>query len=86
MQLEPVTILGLCAAFCTTASFAPQAIKSLKTKHTKDLSLGMYILLTVGIALWLLYGIGISDLPIIIANAIAVVLSTATLIAKLKYG
>jgi len=80
-----VTILGLVAACFTTGSFLPQAIKAIKTKHTKDLSLGMYSVLTTGIVLWLIYGILVNDIPIIASNCVTLVFTSAILILKLKY-
>ena len=56
-----ITMVGLTAAACTTISFLPQAIKTIKTKHTKDLSLVMYSILTTGILLWVVYGIFINN-------------------------
>ena len=62
--------IGFFAAFCTTIAFLPQAAKVWKTKSTKDISLYMFIIFTIGVLSWLIYGISISDLPIILANAI----------------
>ena len=81
-----ITILGLSAAACTTISFLPQALKTIKTKHTKDLSLVMYSVLVTGIFLWLAYGIMINDLPIIIANSITFIFTSVILAMKIKYG
>ena len=81
--MDLFTIIGLIAATCTTISFLPQAIKTIKTKHTKDLSLAMYSILTLGIFLWLVYGILIKDLPLIIANVITVILTSTILILKI---
>ena len=80
-----VTIIGLAAAACTTIAFLPQTIKVIKTKETKDLSLGMYILFTIGIAFWLTYGLLIKDIAIIAANSITILLSSIILFLKLKY-
>ena len=77
--MSPTEILGFCAAFMTTASFLPQAILTLKTRDTSSLSLGMYILFTTGLLLWLIYGIQKSDNAIIFANAITLLLSTSIL-------
>lgn len=79
------TSIGLLAAACTTVSFLPQAMKVIKTKHTKDLSLGMYSLLTVGLCLWFTYGVLVEDLPVILANALSLVLAVIILSYKLKY-
>jgi len=80
-----ITLLGLVAATFTTVSFLPQAIKTIKTKRTKDLSLGMYSVLTTGIFLWLLYGIFIQDLPIILANGITLIFTAIILFLIIKY-
>ena len=80
-----ITILGLVAATCTTISFLPQAIKAIRTRHTKDLSLGMYVLLTTGIILWLIYGVFKNDLPIILANGVTLVFAATILFLKIKY-
>ncbi len=77
--------IGFFAAFCTTFAFFPQAIKVWKTKSTKDISLYMFIIFTTGVFSWLVYGITISNLPIIIANALTLFLSIFILIFKLKY-
>ncbi|HKL16640.1 MAG TPA: SemiSWEET transporter, partial [Balneolaceae bacterium] len=64
--MDSFTIIGLAAGFCTTLAFLPQALKTWRSKSAKDLSLGMYLIFCTGVALWLTYGILISDLPIII--------------------
>ncbi|WP_018148303.1 SemiSWEET transporter [Henriciella marina] len=76
-------LLGLVAAFLTTASFVPQAILVLRTRNTDGLSLYMYILFTTGVSFWLVYGVLIGSLPIIIANIITVVLASMILTVKL---
>jgi len=77
--------IGFFAAFCTTIAFFPQALKVWKTKSTKDISLYMFIIFTVGVLSWLIYGISITDLPLILANAITLVFSLFILIYKIKY-
>lgn len=85
MELNLIELIGYIAAFCTTISFLPQAIRVIKTKHTKDLSLLMYSIFNVGIILWLIYGIAIVAWPIIVANAITMVLTLTILYLKIKY-
>lgn len=80
------TITGLFAAVCTTVAYMPQAIKTIKSKHTKDLSLGMYVVLNIGIIGWLFYGVMISDLPIIAANGVSIIFTGTILVLKLKHG
>ena len=77
--------IGFFAAFCTTLAFFPQAVKVWKTKSTKDISLYMFVIFTIGVVSWLIYGIIISDLPIVLANAVTLILSLFILSYKLKY-
>ncbi|HRF57987.1 MAG TPA: SemiSWEET transporter, partial [Campylobacterales bacterium] len=65
-----IEIIGFTAAFLTTAAFVPQAVKVYKTKKTEDLSLALFVLLFVGVFLWLVYGVLIVSAPVIIANAV----------------
>ena len=80
------TIIGLTAAFLTTFAFLPQAIKTIKTKHTKDLSLIMLVMTDLGLICWLVYGILISSIPIIAANTVSIGLISTILIMKIIYG
>jgi len=86
--MEPLAIklLGFAAATCTTLAFAPQFIKVWRTRSTEDISLGMFLVLVLGVALWLLYGLLSGDGPLIASNAITLVLAGAILFMKLKYG
>ena len=78
--------IGSIAATLTTVSFIPQVWKVWQTSHTHDISLGMYIAFTGGVALWLLYGILLGSWPIIIANTITFCLAGAVLIMKIRFG
>jgi len=80
-----INYIGFFAAFCTTIAFVPQAIKVYKSKSTKDISLYMFLIFTIGVLSWLIYGIIISNLPVILANAVTLVLSLFILIYKLRY-
>ncbi|MDH3252331.1 MAG: SemiSWEET transporter [Ignavibacteria bacterium] len=80
------TVIGLMAATLTSIAFIPQAIKIIKTKHTKDLSLLMYIVLIIGIVLWLVYGVMLSILPIILANIVTLTLTLIILALKIMYN
>jgi len=79
------TLIGIGAAACTTLSFLPQAIKVIKTKQTKDLSLVMYSVFTLGVFLWLVYGVLVMDIPLIMANIITFIFAATILIMKIKY-
>jgi len=78
--------IGSVAATLTTTAFIPQAWKVWHTRHTADISLGMYTLFTLGVALWLAYGILLESWPIIIANCITLLLAGAVLVMKIKFG
>jgi MtN3 and saliva related transmembrane protein len=84
--MSPTEILGFLAAVCTTASFVPQVWHILKTRDTRALSLMMYLLFTVGVVLWLVYGIMIGSIPVIVANSITLVLALVILICKVRWG
>ena len=81
-----VTVSGLIAALLTTTAFVPQVLKSMKTKSAKDLSFGTSAMLCGGVLLWLIYGILNRDLPIILSNALTLVLATTLLVLKIRYG
>jgi len=80
-----ISYVGFFAGFCTTVAFIPQAIKAWKTKSTKDISFLMFLIFTAGVIAWLIYGVLLSELPLIIANAVTLVLAISILIAKIKY-
>ena len=78
--------IGYVAAALTTVSFIPQAIKTIRSKDTHGISLGMYATFTVGIAFWLAYGFVLMSWPMIVANIITLMLSATILALKLRYG
>ncbi|MHC4777411.1 MAG: SemiSWEET transporter [Planctomycetota bacterium] len=80
------TVLGLTAGGLTTISFLPQVLQTWKTKSAKDLNLSMFILLTVGISMWLVYGLYIGKLPVIAANVVGLFSASTILYFKLRYG
>lgn len=83
--MELMTVIGYAAATLTTISFVPQVVQVLKTRSTKDVSLGMYSLFTLGVALWFVYGLMIQAWPVIVANAITLLLAGSVLVMKLIY-
>ncbi len=82
MTIELSSIIGYFAAFLTTVAFIPQAYQSWKTRDLSGISLPMYTLFTSGVILWIVYGFYIDSMPIVIANAITLVLSTIVLTLK----
>ncbi|MBX9834155.1 MAG: SemiSWEET transporter [Burkholderiaceae bacterium] len=79
-------LIGYLAAALTTCSFVPQALHTFRTRDVTGISLGMYSVFTVGIALWLVYGLALAAWPIVVANAITLVLAGTILGMKLVYG
>ncbi|MDB5886890.1 MAG: loop repeat protein [Polaromonas sp.] len=79
-------LVGSAAAFLTTASFLPQAWLSFKTRDVSGVSLLMYSVFTVGVALWLAYGVMLDAWPIVIANAVTLTLALMILAMKLIYS
>jgi MtN3 and saliva related transmembrane protein len=78
--------IGSIAATLTTTAFIPQAWQVWCSRHTADISLGMYVLFTLGVALWLCYGLLLQSWPIIIANGITLLLAGIVLAMKFKFG
>ena len=79
-------IVGYVATFVIAWSLAPQVIKSLKTKSTKDISLLWNSVSTAGLALWLIYGILIVNWPLIVSSTIELLLALSLFVLKIKYG
>ncbi len=86
MQLSSTDLIGYLAASLTTFSFVPQAWLTFRTKDVRGISVGMYSVFTLGIALWLAYGLMLSAWPIVVANTITLALSSAILSMRLRYG
>jgi MtN3 and saliva related transmembrane protein len=77
---------GYVAATLTTLAFVPQAMKTIRSKDTHSISLGMYVVFTVGLVFWLAYGIVLGSWPMIVSNIITLGLSSTILALKLKHG
>jgi MtN3 and saliva related transmembrane protein len=77
--------LGFVAAFCTTAAFVPQLVRVVRLRSARDISLPTFLLFSVGVFLWLLYGLYTRSKPVIASNAVTLVLSVSILILKLRY-
>ena len=78
--------LGAAAAILTTSSFVPQAVRTLRTRDARSLSLPMYLVFTVGVGFWLAYGWTLGSWPMIVSNAITLLLAATILWLKLRYG
>lgn len=78
-------MIGMVAAILTTVSFVPQVWHSFQTRDVSGISLPMYSIFTVGIALWLSYGVLLGAWPLIVANGITLSLASTILWMKLRY-
>lgn len=83
MTADLADLVGGAAACLTTLAFVPQVVKTLKTRHTRDISLAMWVLFCLGVALWLVYGVLMTAWPIILANAATLILGATVLVVKL---
>lgn len=83
MNVDVIDTVGSAAALLTTLAFVPQVVKTLKTRHTRDISLSMWVMFSAGVALWLAYGVMLTAWPVIAANAAMLLLSLTVLAVKL---
>ena len=83
--MDYVTVIGLAAAALTVIAFFPQLLKVWKTKSTRDISLGMFSIFSIGVFLWLIYGILTQDSPVTAANLLIFIQAFIILMFKLKY-
>ena len=86
MTMDWTLWLGLVAGFLTTVSFVPQLQKIWKTKSAEDVSRKMFLAIALGVILWVVYGIALKQVPIIIWNAISLILALAILVLKHRFG
>jgi MtN3 and saliva related transmembrane protein len=81
-----VEALGFVAAFCTTAAFVPQLVRVLRLRSAREISLPTFLMFSIGVFLWLLYGLAIGSKPVIASNTVTLVLSVSILVLKLRYN
>jgi MtN3 and saliva related transmembrane protein len=87
MAISPFfTGVGYAAGTLTTIAFLPQVLHVWQTKKADDLNWGMLVTFTVGITLWLLYGLSLRLMPVILPNAVTLALQGAIIVLKLRYG
>ena len=84
MNFDIVGIMGFIAGLLTTIAFLPQVIKVYRTKSTKDISLPMYVIFTIGVATWVVYGLMLNSMDVFIFNVITFILAIVILAYKLK--
>lgn len=80
-----VDVIGVTAGILTTISFVPQVIKVWKTRSATDISLWMFLLFSLGVLLWLIYGIYLNAMPIIVANSVTLLLALSVLAMKVRF-
>ncbi len=85
MPVELIDLLGLAAGSLTTISFIPQVLKIWRSKSGHDVSYGMFFLFSVGVLLWLAYGLILKAIPIIVANAVTLILALIVVALKYRY-
>ena len=78
-------LIGYIAATLTTISFLPQALLTFRTRDVRGISLGMYSVFTLGVALWLVYGLMTATWPVVAANTVTLTLALAILVMKLRF-
>jgi len=84
--MTSVDILGLIATCFTTSSFMPQVWHTWRTRDVSGISLATYVVLTIGLTLWLIYGLFKGDLPLVVVNSVMVTLTTAITAMKVVFN
>jgi MtN3 and saliva related transmembrane protein len=77
--------IGFVAAFLTTAAFVPQLVRVIRLRTARDISLPTFLMFSLGVFLWLVYGILTGSKPIIASNSVTLVLSVSILVLKLRF-
>jgi len=85
MLMTDANLLGMAAGTLTTVAFVPQVLKTWRSKSAGDVSYGMFLIFSSGVFLWLLYGLAIGATPIVVANAVTLVLALTMLVLKRLY-
>ncbi|MDD4245162.1 MAG: SemiSWEET transporter [Candidatus Methanomethylophilaceae archaeon] len=83
--MDQFIVIGLVAGLITTMGYVPQVIKGYRSGRMEDVSILMPLVLIVGMSLWLIYGIILGDIPIILWNAVSVILNSGMVVLKIRY-
>lgn len=83
--MESYDLVGVIAGTLTTLSFVPQVIKTWRSRSARDISTGMFLLFSLGVALWLIYGLAIQSMPIIVSNVLTLILSCSIIAMKIAF-
>lgn len=83
--MQTTDLIGAIAGTLTTISFVPQVIKIWRSRSASDISFSMFLLFSLGVALWLVYGLSIQAMPIVLSNTITLILSLSIICMKLWF-
>ncbi|MFN5744547.1 MAG: SemiSWEET transporter [Methylococcaceae bacterium] len=83
--MESYDLVGIIAGTLTTLSFVPQVFKTWRSRSARDISTGMFLLFSLGVALWLIYGLAIQSMPIIVSNVLTLILSCSIIAMKIAF-
>ena len=83
--MDQFIVIGLVAGLITTMGYVPQVIKGYRSGRMEDVSILMPLVLIIGMSLWLIYGIILGDIPIILWNAVSVILNSGMVVLKIRY-
>ena len=86
IDVSYIASIGTLAAILTTAAFVPQVVRVIRTRDTHAISLIMYVLFSLGVALWCVYGLLLGLWPVLVANLITLLLALVVLAMKLRGG
>lgn len=84
--MDAWTYLGFVAGALTSTGYIPQLVKGYRTRRLEDVSLLMPMILCIGMAMWLVYGLVKDDVAIIVANVVGVTLTALLVAMKMLYG
>ena len=84
--MDQIVIVGLLAGLFTTLSFIPQIAKIYRTQRTRDLSLSTYVLLAIGLFLWVIYGVVLRQIAIVLPNSVVLIMALYIIVLKIKNG
>ena len=86
MEVSWISLVGAVAGMSTTGAFLPQVVRAWRTRSTHDISLSMFLLTVFGLLLWFIYGLVLNDWPLIITDAVSLILAGTVVGLKLRYG
>jgi len=81
-----VDIVGMTGAVLTTVCWLPQAMKIIRSRETRAISLAGTLTFTIGIVFWLIYGLALMDWPLITSNVVTLALMSVIVVLKLRHG